>query len=816
MNRFIFALILSFSIFQLNAASLITGRIVDANSNKPIEFATVAVVNPNNSKNLAGALTNQDGVFNISSIPEGNYQLRVSFVGYTPLSKEIKIQGPELKLGNIPLLENSKMLKEVQVVGQGSQMRFDVDKKVFSVDQNIASAGGSATDVLQNIPSVDVDNDGTISLRNNSNVEVWINGKPSGLTADNRAQVLQQMPADNIESIEVITNPSAKYNPEGTAGIINLVLKKDLKAGYYGSASAGVSIQNDKPGYNAGLSINYNKGKLDAFANIGFRQMNMEGTGFTDRKNFINGDTTRLLQNSTNDTKFNGTFFRAGLNYRLDKKNTVGITGFGHLGNPSSTSETEYTLSRMKTDSLLRNYSRTNNSTEQHNGFNIELNHQYDIDDKGSSVISSISYAKHINDEDQHYVQDDYLMPANNQDISQSMNGANQSIEFKSDFTKKYSENNRLELGVDGRWNNNHSEADGFNLQTNLEIPAYYNLFKYSEQIYAAYATYGTRIKNLSLQGGLRGEYMNRNITSVSKNETTIPLTKSYFQLFPSAYISYSLPKSNEIQLNYTRRINRPRGGMINPYRDYSDSTNISYGNPELTPEFASALELNYIKNWEQHTLSSSIYYRYTDDVIQRISYMRDNTMESTFMNLTKEEDLGIELVAKDRLFKILNLTTSVNMYYNKIHNAEYINPLLPDVNVVIPAQDNFSWDARMIANIMFSPSFSGQVTGRYQSSQLLAQGERAQRYSIDLGLRKTFLDKKLGVNLNVRDLLNSRGFKGTTWGDGFYQYSENRRMGRMLGLTVTYNFGNMKPKHKETPNQTDEIGGGGEMPESD
>ena len=802
MKKYLLFLLLHLFTITVFANVTIYGRIIDANTQKPIEFVTVSVYNPKTGKNVTGTLTNQDGVFNIPSVVNGDYELRASVVGYNSFSKPVKVNGETVALGNIPLTEDAKTLKEVQVVGQGSQMRFDIDKKVFSVDQNIVAAGGSATDVLQNIPSVNVDNEGNVSLRNNESVEVWINGKPSGLTAENRAQVLQQLPAESIESIEVMTNPSAKFKPEGTAGIINLVMKKNRKAGYYGSLSAGsMFTAGSAPGINAGASINYSSSKIDAFANIGHRQMNMTGDGFTDRKNFYNGDTTLLNQTSVNERSFGGTFFRAGLDYHLNAKNTLGISGFGHSGNPTGTSTLNYLLKDQSPDLILRDYSRKNTDDNAHRGYNLNLNHKYDIDDNGSNIITNLSYSGHSMNSNEQFVQTDHLNALNNLDITQTADNSNKEIEAKTDFTKKFGENTRLELGWNSTWQNRVSLAGGFDNANLINILSYYNKFDYKEQVHAAYATYGTRFDNFSLQAGLRGEYLRKQITSTSKNISTSATEinrldpQSYFELFPSLYMSYTLPKNNELQLNYTRRVNRPRGRQINSFRDYSDATTISYGNPALLPEFASAFELNYVKNWDNHTLSASMYYRFTDDVIQNVNFMRNNVMESTFMNLTKQQNTGLELVAKNRLFKIVNLTSSVNLYYAKLHEATYQDPFNSAVNVKIPGNENFSWDTRVIANLMLSRTFSAQVTGMYSAPQVMAQGERAEDFSVDLGLRKTFLDKKFSLNVMVRDLLNSRKMGSTSWGDGFYQVSENRFSGRMIGFTVTYNFGNMKPK---------------------
>lgn len=811
MKRFVLGFFLTFLFLPAFSAVTVTGRVIDASNRQPIEFVIVSIVNPSTQKTVGGALTDEFGVFNISNIQRGDYELSISFVGYVSYSDKLKVQDVELSLGDILLKENAQELKEVQIIGQGMQMRFDIDKKVFSVDQNIASAGGSATDVLQNIPAIEVDSEGDISLRNNSSVEIWIDGKPSGLTADNRAQILQQMPAENLESVEVMTNPSAKFNPEGTAGIINLVMKKNRKSGYYGSVSAGATLSNGKPGYNAGASINYNVGKFDVYANIGYRQRRRFGKGFTDRLNYNNGDTTQLTQNSTNTFNMGGVFFRAGVDYRINERNSIGIGGMGHMGTPTIDTETDYLLMHKASNTKLRDYYRLNKGSHKHQGSNFNLYHKIDFDDKGSNLMTNLIYSTHSNLSTQHYQHIDKLISDNEQDIKQQADGNNGRFEAKSDFTWKFTDNNRMELGWSSRWNERLSEADAYDFIRNKPIEAYYNKFDYDEQIHALYGTYGTRINNFSAQAGLRGEYFfSRSTTTPAPSENSKqPVENKYFQLFPSVYLAYSLPNNNEIQLNYTRRIDRPRGRMINSFRDYSDSTNISYGNPALKPEITSAFELNYIKNWDDHTLSSSLYYRFNNDDIERVSFIRNGQMESTFMNLTKEHDFGVELISRNKLFKILNLTSTLNMYYNKLDGSVYENPLYPDVRVELPELTSFSWDARMIANLMFSPTLSGQITGRYRSAELLAQGERHARYSMDAGLRKTFFDKRLSLNFNIRDIFNTRGFKGTTWGDGFYQYSERQRRGRMFGLTLTYSFGNMRPKKIERPSSLEGMDNG-------
>jgi len=716
-----------------------------------------------------------------------------------------------MNFGSIRLTEDATVLNEIEVVGMGSQMRFEIDRKVFSVDQNIAAAGGSASEVLENIPSVEVDQEGNISLRNNESVEVWINGKPSGLTAENRAQILQQMPAENIESIELITNPSAKFNPEGTAGIINLVLKKNRKAGYYGSVSGGLTYPSGgAPGGNLGANINYSSSKIDAYANVGYRGMSRVGGSYSELERFNVADTTMLTQDNKNTSKHNGLFFRAGVDYHINSKNTIGVSGMGMSGKGKTESNVNYLLEDNH-NLKKEEYRRQNLSNGSRSHFNLNLDYKHEFDKEGTELLANLSYSQFNMSNPSTYKQTNEFPMNLYSEIQQNSAAKDGSLQFKLDYTNKTSETGRFEAGWQSNISNRHSDSDGFDAILNDSLYNYFNIFDYSEQIHAAYFTYGERFfEKFSAQLGLRGEYMiregNYEAKDVNGINTKQPINfDSYFKLFPSMYLGYSITKRDEIQLNYTRRINRPRGHQINPFRDYSDPTNISFGNERLNPEFSSSFELNYLKSWDNHSFSASAYYRFTDDVIQRINYrnLAAENMESTFMNITQSQSSGVELVVKNRLFKILSLTSSVNLYYGEVDSAAYINPY-NNIEEFIKGQESFSWNARVMGNFMFSSTLTGQLTAQYRSPRAIAQGRQENDYSIDLGLRKSLLNRSLNVSVNVRDLLDSRRQRSTTFGEGFNRYSESYRNGRTLGLTVSYNFGNMQPKRNQRNNQSD------------
>lgn len=799
MKKFFFILLLSCFVFPAFALMTIKGKVVDATTQTPIDFVNIALLKPNSEAPAAGVTSDEQGNFVLPDVPNGKYNLRISFVGYNTINLPLNMNGKEINMGTIKLIENSKALNEIQVVGQGSQMRFDIDKKVFTVDQNIASAGGSATEVLQNIPSVDVDNEGNISLRNNSSVEVWINGKPSGLTADNRAQILQQMPAESIESIEVMTNPSAKFNPEGTSGIINLVLKKNRKGGYFGSVSAGAMYtQGAKPGGTLGANINYNNSKIDAYLNIGYRNMNFSGGGLTNRFNYTGLDTLLLQQETKMTRGFSGLFTRAGIDYRINDKHTVSLNGFGMFGSGYSETKMDNSLTNLTTN-VERKYSRENSGTGNRPSFNASFDYKWDIDSKGSNLMSSISYSKHQRTSIDRYTQTE--QNATTSDIEQKFEGGNNELLFKIDFTKKFNENNRLEAGWQSKNESRLSPASAIDKLAGpaVALKTYFNTFTYNEQIHAAYFTYGGKFNKLSVQAGLRGEYQIKDwLNEYYQNNQLISDKSNYepvLQLFPSAYLSYALPKNNELQLNLSRRINRPRGREINPFRDYSDSTNITFGNPDLLPVLTSSFELNYLKSWDNHSLSASAYYRFTDDVSQNVQFFNNGTMENTWMNVSKSDNTGLELVAKNRLFKIVNLTSSLNFYYSKMGEDSITSLYNSLLTTTIPAQEMFSWAGKVMANIVLGKTTFAQISGDYSSPRLIAQGKQSASYAIDLGLRQTFFNRNLSLNFMVRDLLNSRSRNTITYGEGFYQTNETYFHGRMIGLTATYNFGNMKPK---------------------
>ncbi len=793
----------------------IKGKIIDKSSKEPIEFVNIALYEEGTEKMVKGHTTNLQGQFEFSDVAPGTYTLRISFVGYATVNIPVAIttKKKEVNLGSISLTEDSKVLKEVQVTGQKSQMRFEVDKKVFNVDQNIASAGGSASDALSNIPSVTVDNEGNVSLRNNSAVTIWINGRPSGLSEDNRAQILEQLPAESIETIEVITNPSARFSSEGSAGIINIVMKKEKKMGYYGGFSANADTQG---GYGASANINMNYDKWEGFANIGYRRRRMETNGTTERTSFredpitSNLEESILSQQSKGSGGMGGLFARAGVVYNFSKNDVLSFTGSTMQGNHDRNSTIDYTNTANDIASKWRRESDVNN---KHTMYSAQMDYIHTFS-KNHDLRFAFEYDYMNRGGDSYY--DQIYSDTTIYQIQESPSHR-KGFEAQVDYTNTLSDKLKIEAGYKADVNSHRSDAQTWNGKQAL--PAYedlslYNSFVYDENIQAVYGTASGKLGKFSYQAGLRGEYTHYSTSSTGKDQesgnTVAPekASKSYFDLFPSAFLSYSLPKGNELQLNYTRRINRPRGRQLNSFINITDSANISFGNPLLSPEFSHSLELNYIKNWDNHMLSASLYYRATEDVIQRVSYMQGNSLYTTYDNATNSSRSGMELVGKNRLFGWLDLTTSSNLYYYKVDGFTY---KYGESSFTYDGSKDFSWDARMIANIMLPWKVSLQLTGNYTSPIKTAQGKDFEQYWLDAGLRKTFLERRLSVAITGRDLFNSRKMKSYRYGDNFQEYSKMQWGGRQVGFTISYNFGNSsntKKKNGKTERNTEMMGG--------
>lgn len=815
-------LIFLFTIVSMTilAQGQVKGLVMDKGNSEALSYVSVALMPQGSETPIAGTSTDATGHFHITGINYGTYTLTLTFVGYKTVTKQVVLneKNHTVSFAALYMTEDANVLKEVQVTGQRSTMKLEVDRKSFDVAGMITSAGLSASELLEQIPSVEVDNDGNVSLRGNANVEVWINGRSSGLTSDNQAQILQQIPAESIERIEVIDNPSAKFSAEGSTGIINIILKKDRKAGYYGSVQVGV---NTRGGANTSFNMNYNSAKLDAFFNIGYRHRENTGKNDSEQDNLTNGIATSYERHYTDNSQSgNNLFSRAGLTWHVTDKNDLGISGMMMTGKNKSHSSTPYYYGDYTATGETLNHTQLRNTSSggPMRFFFIEFNYRHNFTERHFIDFT----ASHVNwkmDNDNIYQDsiwyEDETIDSYSKYQSRPLNVRNRHSDIKLQYENPVTDNFKIEAGYNGSFSHENTPQESFEAQNwngydITEDHDFFNRFIYDNDIHALYTTLSYKWSKFSIMAGLRGEYWRINTESLNWDQEhnvaakSEPFKKDYFQLFPSVFMSYQITQTQQLQINYTRRLRRPWGGELNSFRNTSDASIVSFGNPLLTPEFSNLFSLNYLKTWEQHSLLVSAYYRPTTDVIQRINYRNttDGIMYNTPQNVAKSTSTGLEVTAKNKLWKNLDITTNVNAYYYKIDAFDYE---IDGQSVKGEARDNFTWNARIMAALRLPYDISIQASARYNSRQTLAQGYRPATYGLDMGVRKNFLNKKFTLAINCRDVLNSRKWESYTSSDTFSRYQLNRRRSRTVNFTLTWNFGNQSQKKRPQDQQSEE-----------
>ena len=789
----------------------IVGLVVDA-SGEPMPSATVLLFKQGETNYDKGEATDMDGKFEISSLSAGNYRLEISFMGFRTKKIDVLLteDKPVKRYSKIILQEDAALLTAVEVSAKRASLQVDIDKKTFLVNESAVSEGMSASEVLKEIPSVDVDVEGNVSMRNNENVEIYINGKPSGLSDDNKGDILEQLPAGSIEKVEVITNPSSKFDAEGSAGIINIVMKKNYdKSSYYGSVTAGISYPwGGKPGGNVGGNINFSKGKWSSFANVGYTNRKSIGSGKLDRQSYRALDTILLNQNSHTDFVMNTAFVRLGTDCQIDSLNRIGVSGMLSFGGRNRDQYLDYDKGYMLMNEEVYNAFQSRNSFTDNDRImgNVTLDYQHSFS-QDHTLTTSFNFSANKGENDRTYEQksfDSLRVPMSDLDYVQMQHtlNHNRNFDLQVDYVNPLTVKSKIEAGVKLSFLNQFSDVNSSIQKANDQsfVPQHEldNDFELHQKIYAGYVSYGNKFGRFAMQLGLRGELTDPDWTLNTTGEKSTQ--DPYFKVFPTAFFSYSLSEQDELQLSYTRRISRPRRMWLNPYVNVSDSTNITFGNPDLNPEFTNSFEFNYVKNFKKHTFMSSLYYQLMQDVIQRYSWMSGEAMVNTFANMTTSHSTGLELILKNN-WKVVTLTSNLNMYYYRLKGGLFdvnskLNETLTTIEVAIDDRESFSWTAQLSADFSLPKDFNLQVTGNYRSPRATAQGKSLSVYFVNMGLKKPFLKKKLIATISVRDLLNSRKWKSETWSDAFYQYSESSWSGRMLNFNLTYNFGNMSKKN--------------------
>lgn len=766
---------------QSNIGKL-TGRLVDEQK-KPVAYATVVLVK--RDSNIAnGSLTDDAGEFTIEPTGTGSFKLRISGIGINQQEiPGIKItpNEPEKNLGNITVATNAQALGTVEVVAERAVVEMNIDKKVFNVEKNTTATGGSAADVLQNVPSVQVDGEGNVSLRGKSGVNILIDGKPATLLGSDVASALQSMPASSIANIEVITNPSAKYDAQGMTGIINIITKKDKKLGFNGNATAGIGTR-DK--YNGSLGLNLKNDKWNFFLNSSFRANKNYHRFTTDRSNYFNDSTYYSYENNNRD--FKGFFNSIGVEYTIDNRNTVTLTQNLNIMRFGGYTETDF----YSYDGGVP-YDHQNRYAKRSGGpfsSSTAINYKHKFANPGQEITADLTYAKTWSEHDQEYTTNYYN--GSDEIINRPLfqrapsTGGNSSFNGQIDYTMPFiSKTGKLDAGVKAQLYRFESSNDpvldsGRGPEPDVLL---LNDYEYTQDIHAGYVSFSDQAGKWSYQGGLRLEYAGYEGTTLAANGKRF--TNDYLSLFPSAYVSYKLPKEQTMYLNYSRRTDRPSFWRLMPYYDLSNPQDTNMGNPNLVPEFIHNVELNYNKQFKKgHNLIVSTYYQYTQNLIERIRKFYDNGTSFTQpQNVSSAVTYGVELIGRAYILPIWDATLSVNFFNNTVQ-GQNIDPQLNN--------SGSSWFAKLNTNIRLPKNFSVQLMGNYEAPKIATQGRLEEVYWVDIGIRKSLWEGKASIVLNVTDIFDTRKYTTLYEYPSYLQTTYRDKETRIGNLSFTYRFG--------------------------
>lgn len=818
MERNVLSSLLSFLILFLtfNATfaqknSVLTGKLVDQSTSTAVDFASVALFNDANSQ-VAGMLSNEAGEFSFTNLAVGTYTLRITFVGYENYEQRVSLKTNENKnLGTINLHRASaEVLDEVVVEAEVPDMRLGIDRKVFNVSQSLLSEGGSATDLLENVPSLSVDMDGTVSLRGSSNVRILIDGKPSAMAGSDITQTLQSLPANSIQSIEVITNPSSKYDAEGQSGIINIVLKKNIRRGLNGMITASGGSYNN---YDGGISLNYRDEKFNYYGNYNFRKSNRLGDGFNKNTNLSNNGRTE--NTSENSRKGNGHSGKLGIDYNIDDKTTIGLSSNFSIRDNNRSEELFYQY--FNQPDLSGTSNRITEQNEDDFGYDLNLDFRRDFNRPGENLMANFAYGKSTEDGVQHFNQVFSEDAPDDQRINNTSEvGKNANIQI--DYVLPFDEENKLEAGyrTSIRYDDEEQISDSFDPVSKSLVRDYdlTNRFEMEDIVHSVYSNYQNKITDkLGFQLGLRLEqaYLNTIYESLDPSvaeENRLTEGKlDYLRLYPSLFLTQQIGEDEQLQASYTRRVRRPRGWQVNPFIDISDPMNIRTGNPNLMPEDIHSFELSYAKFWPMVTLTSSVYHRRVNDGIESIRTSANEETSATmsqWYNISRNDATGFELISKVTFSPKIDATANFNAFYNKYFGSEEFN--------LVPT-DGFNWDANISSNVKILKNLSGQVRAQYYAPRTRAQGTSIASFVMDAGLKMDVMNKKGSIMLNVRDLFNQRRWGGTTSTQYFTQEFERRWMRRTVTLSLSYRFGKNDFNTKQTDRNQEDSFGGNEPP---
>lgn len=769
----------------------LTGTVYDEENKEPLAFASVAILDKKDSALIDGVVTDEKGKFLLETTRR-NFMVRIEYLSYEPryfsdFSRFTQQKNGVIQLNNIYLTPSEKMLEEVRVRGQREQVQIALDKKIFNVGEDISRFGGNAQDILDNIPSVTVDVEGNVSLRGSDNVRILIDGKQSGLVGISSADALRQLPSNMVERVEVITNPSARYDAAGMAGIINIVLKKDQSKGLNGSFDLYAGYPHN---YNATANLNYRHNKFNFFGSYGFRYRENPGNSYQ-RRTFTQGDTVNILVQDEDfiRSEYSHTF-RLGMDYMFNDKNTLTGAFLYRTGNGTNENEI-HQLDYDGTETLLGGKIRKFTEKETEPNLDYNLTYKHDFDKKNQTFTLDASYTYGYEEELADIEEFPYAaeVPISDELLTQfsSITETQDNLVVQADYIQPIFGKGQLEAGYKSSIRNINNEYFVEELREGewVELPEVSNQFDYDEGIHALYATIGDKGEKITYQVGVRVEATRIGTRLIETNEVS---KKDYINFFPTGHFAYTLKNNNAVQISYSRRIDRPHYRMLSPFYSYTNPYYIRTGNPDLDPEFTHSLELSHMKNWETTSLSSAIFYRYTEGEFESIERVNeDGVTISRPENLSTENSMGFEFVASSDIFEWWQVNGSAN-FFRSIVNGENLGEDF--------YADAFSWFARVNSRMNLKV-FDFQAMFNYRAPRKTTQGRREAFSYVDLALARDVLNDKGTLSLKVSDLFNTRRFRSTSEGDNFYIERQFRRSVTQVTLGFTYRLNQEKRRER-------------------
>lgn len=759
----------------------LTGKLVDKD-NKPVPYVTVTLLKKD-GKPAGGALSEDNGNFSIDFSTGGSFTLRVSGIGIDTKNIEVQLNtGTDKHIPAIIINAAAKALQAVEVTGERNVVEMTAEKKVFNVEKNITAAGGSAADVLQNVPSLSVDVDGNVSLRGKSGATILIDGKPATLLGGDAASALQSLPAATIQSVEVITNPSAKYDAQGMSGIINIITKKDKKFGLNGSASIGAGTR-DK--YNGGLNLNLKNKKWNIFLNSNFKLNRNYNRTTNDRDNYTNAGSYHSFED--NIRKFNGWFNALGAEYAWNAKNSItltenlnlmqwggnGISTYNVYDNPEHIESTQ----RRSTYNLGGPVSTSTSADYKHKFAKPKRELTANVTFANTTVHRKQQYETSIYNSDGTPSGNTIYQNAPGGGGSSSLNGQ---VDYTTPFITK---NGKLDAGLKTQlfWFNSHNTPTIDSGTGPMVDYLLYNAYKYKQQTHAAYTSFSDQFGKFTYNAGLRAEYAHYEGTTAALGGKVY--TNEFISLFPSAFLSYKLAQDQSMYISYTRRTNRPGFMQLMPYVDLSNPQDTNVGNPNLKPEFINNTELSYNKQFKKgHNLIASVYYQYTRNMIERYRrFYADGTSFTQPQNLNSGQTYGMELTGRAQIMPIWDATLNLNFFQNEISGTN-IDPVLNN--------SGFSWFGKANTNVKLPLGFSLQLSGNYEAPKVAAQGKLKEVYWVDAAIRKNLMKNKATLVFNVSDIFNTKKYTTVYEYPAYVQTVYRDRETRIGNITFTYRFG--------------------------